>query len=336
MKIFSTISKYIAWIRHSKCSYNFAIIRFERTPSLLISFNMMSSSFKQKLLCLNCVKSSFYCIVLMIFGIIFGYVMFPKILKTIMKMVEFGVRELEIARFYIRIFFCSNWIWHLALKCATCSLRYRFRWILKSTCGISRTKKKYLPVENRNYKKLDHITSSWVSFACKSNNFYFSRRNVSVIFLCREWKVKYDLVDDDEADTLEYSYKNTFIYDPSKNGPGLTGEESITLIHPLILGMALGVNVDRQELLPFIANAINGILQAPTDPFFTGRVMDILFDGVPIDCRSDEFEVAAACGEFSTGEYKAIQPYNETFYKFSLFGGVSFNFLKFCLFSVGL
>lgn len=145
-------------------------------------------------------------------------------------------------------------------------------------------------------------------------------------FLRREWKVKYDLVDDDEADTLEYSYKNIFIYDPSKNGPGLTGEEMITLVHPLILGMALSVNVDRQELLPFITNAIKGILQAPTDPFWTGRVMDILFDGVPLDCRSDDFEVAAACGEFSTGEYKAIQPFNETFYKFSLFGGVSFDF----------
>lgn len=108
MKILSTILKYIARVHHSECSYNLAIIRFERAPSLLKSFNMMKSSFKQKLLCLNCVKSSIYCIMLIIFGIIFGYVVFPKILKTIMKMVEYGLRELEIARFYIRFFFCSN------------------------------------------------------------------------------------------------------------------------------------------------------------------------------------------------------------------------------------
>lgn len=135
--------------------------------------------------------------------------------------------------------------------------------------------------------------------------------------------MKYDLVDDNEADTLEYSYKNTFIYDPSKNGEGLTGEEIITLVHPMILGTALSINIDRPELLPFIESVINGVLNSPTDPFWTGRAMDILFDGIPLDCTSDDFEVAAACAEFSSGEHKAIQPFNETFYKFSLFGGVS-------------
>lgn len=142
-------------------------------------------------------------------------------------------------------------------------------------------------------------------------------------FVCREWKVKYDLIDDNDADTLEYSYKNTYIYNPTKNGVGLTGNEIVTLLHPLILGMALSVNVDRRELLPFIEAAINGILGNPTDAFWTGRVMDLLFDGIPLDCRSETFQVAAACGEFSTGDYKAIQPVNESFYKFSLFGGVN-------------
>lgn len=138
--------------------------------------------------------------------------------------------------------------------------------------------------------------------------------------------MKFDLVDDNDADTLEYSYKNTYIYNPTKNGAGLTGNEIVTLMHPLILGMALSINVDRHELLPFIGAAINGILGNPTDAFWTGRVMDLLFDGIPLDCRSDAFEVAAACGEFSTGEYKAIQPINESFYKFSLFGGVNLCF----------
>lgn len=48
----------------------------------------------------------------------------------------------------------------------------------------------------------------------------------------REWKEKFDLVDDDEEDTLTYHYKNTFLYKPEKNGPGLTGDEIITMIHP--------------------------------------------------------------------------------------------------------
>lgn len=141
-------------------------------------------------------------------------------------------------------------------------------------------------------------------------------------FVCREWKVKFDLVDDNIEDTLEYSFKNTYFYTPAKNGPGLTGDEIVTIMNPLVLGMALGINVGRPELLPFIGNALDGLFGNLSDPFWTGRVMDLLFDGIPLNCTSDAFEVAAACAEFSTGQYKTIQPLNATFYKFSLFGGV--------------
>lgn len=139
----------------------------------------------------------------------------------------------------------------------------------------------------------------------------------------REWKSKADLVDNDEDDTLEYDFINTFIYAPEKNGPGLTGEEHVVVAHPLVLGMALAINMDREELLPFIQAAINGLLHTPKDIFFSGRVMDLLFDGIILDCSSEDFEVSAACSEFSSGQYKEIQPLNDTAYVFSLFGGVS-------------
>lgn len=135
------------------------------------------------------------------------------------------------------------------------------------------------------------------------------------------------MVDNKENDTLEYSYKNVFIYDPSKNGPGLTGEEIITMAHPLILGAALTMNVDRGEMLPLVNTAIKGVLPNQKSLFWSGRVMDMLFDGVPLDCTSDDFEVAGACAEFGSGEYKNISPVNESFFKISLFGGVSSSFL---------
>lgn len=47
----------------------------------------------------------------------------------------------------------------------------------------------------------------------------------------REWKEKFDLVDNDEEDTLKYHYKNTFIFRPDLSGPGLTGDEIITMPH---------------------------------------------------------------------------------------------------------
>lgn len=48
----------------------------------------------------------------------------------------------------------------------------------------------------------------------------------------REWKEKFDLVDDEEKDQLTYHYRNKFIFRPDFSGPGLTGEETITMIHP--------------------------------------------------------------------------------------------------------
>lgn len=51
------------------------------------SLTMEKNSFKQKLLHLNCYKWTLIFIFLVGFGIIFGYMLFPKILKTIMKMV---------------------------------------------------------------------------------------------------------------------------------------------------------------------------------------------------------------------------------------------------------
>lgn len=49
---------------------------------------------------------------------------------------------------------------------------------------------------------------------------------------CREWKEKYDLIDNDEEDTLTYHFKNTFKFRPDLSGPGLTGDEVITMPHP--------------------------------------------------------------------------------------------------------
>lgn len=48
----------------------------------------------------------------------------------------------------------------------------------------------------------------------------------------REWKEKFDLVDDEEKDQLSYHYRNKFIFRPDLSGPGLTGDEMVTMIHP--------------------------------------------------------------------------------------------------------
>lgn len=57
--------------------------------------------------------------------------------------------------------------------------------------------------------------------------------------------------------------------------------------------------------------------------FWTGRVMDILFDGILIDCsNTEDFATQAVCSIFASGEVQAVKPFNDTHYSFSLFQGV--------------
>lgn len=98
--------------------------------------------------------------------------------------------------------------------------------------------------------------------------------------------------------------------------------------------MALAVNVDKKPMLPFISNAINQIFHEPIDPFWTGRAMDLLFDGIDVDCSSGNFEAKATCSVLGSGEEQAIRKVNDKLFKFSMIGGVSNIFAYFSLFSI--
>lgn len=65
------------------------------------------------------------------------------------------------------------------------------------------------------------------SFFCELISFHLIRR-----FFFREWKEKYNLVDNEENDTLTYRFKNTYIFRPDLSAPGLTGDELVVIPHP--------------------------------------------------------------------------------------------------------
>lgn len=83
------------------------------------------------------------------------------------------------------------------------------------------------------------------------------------------------------------------------------------------------MNYDKKAMLPTISGAINELFHHPATPFWTGRVMDILFDGVNIDCSSEDFNAVAVCSQFETGDVKAVRPAGDKTFAFSLFQGVS-------------
>ncbi|XP_058117793.1 sensory neuron membrane protein 1 [Anopheles ziemanni] len=131
-----------------------------------------------------------------------------------------------------------------------------------------------------------------------------------------EWKEKYDTVDNAEEDTLTFTLRNTWIFRPDLSV--LTGEEIVTLPHPLMMGALLMVQRDREAMMPLVTKGINIIFAPLESAFLKVRIMDLLFDGIYIDCSSNDFAVKALCsGLDSEG---AVSPHNETHYKFSFFG----------------
>ncbi|KAJ6643475.1 Sensory neuron membrane protein 1 [Pseudolycoriella hygida] len=139
-------------------------------------------------------------------------------------------------------------------------------------------------------------------------------------YVFEEWMEKFDITDNDDDDTVEFNMKRTFIF-RSDLSNGLTGNEKLTTIHALIMGMALNINVNRKPMLKLVSQAVNAIFHQPTDPFWTGRVFDYLFDGIEIDCTSEEFAAKATCAILGT--VKTIQRLREGFYKFSVFGALN-------------
>lgn len=86
------------------------------------------------------------------------------------------------------------------------------------------------------------------------------------------------------------------------------------------MGMLLAVNVDKKPFLPTVEDAIKKLFPTP-DIFYTGRVMDLLYNGIDVDCSSDDAVVMAICMEFDS--QKAFEKIDDHHYKFSLFAGVS-------------
>lgn len=71
-------------------------------------------------------------------------------------------------------------------------------------------------------------------------------------------------------------------------------------------------------MLPMVGSALDALFGSPQDMYYTGRVMDALYDGIPVDCAVDEFHAKAVCGAFERGEIKAVRQLNSTHYAFSL------------------
>lgn len=89
----------------------------------------------------------------------------------------------------------------------------------------------------------------------------------------------------------------------------------------MIAGILLAANVDKPVMLPRIENGIKNLFHNPSDAFYTGRVMDILFNGLQVDCTNKETFTAAICGNLEDQPLQ-VRRIDKNHLKFSLFGNV--------------
>lgn len=114
--------------------------------------------------------------------------------------------------------------------------------------------------------------------------------------------------------------RNTFIFNEEKSFP-LTGEEIITLPHPLIQFTAITIKRGNEPMLPFISKALKDIFN-PTSPFATAPFLDLFFRGIPVNCGVNTNEANAFCSNFHSGAIKGSSRINDTFFAFSMMAAV--------------
>lgn len=91
----------------------------------------------------------------------------------------------------------------------------------------------------------------------------------------------------------------------------------------VINGIGLAVQAEHKQFMHVAIAAINAMFHKPSDAFWTGRAMDLIFDGINIDCSSKDPLVRIACKEIDRNGGATIIRANETTFKFSMLGGVS-------------
>lgn len=115
--------------------------------------------------------------------------------------------------------------------------------------------------------------------------------------------------------------KNRFIFRKDLSN-GLTGDETVTLPHLIIVGSLMAVKREREPMLPMVSKAMSIIFDNPKTPFMKVKAKDFLFDGIKFNCDGSDFSVKAICAAIKS-EGQGVHAYNDTYFSVSMLGHVS-------------
>nr|QNL15118.1 sensory neuron membrane protein 2 [Aulacocentrum confusum] len=138
-------------------------------------------------------------------------------------------------------------------------------------------------------------------------------------FFYDEYKQKVDLEDRAEDDTVEYSNKITWVFNPSKSAPGLTENVEIFFPHPMILGIVMATVRDKPAMVGLAAKAIDSIFHKPDSVFIKTTPRQVLWEGLPVDCTVKDFAGSAVCSILLEDESAFIKE-GPGQYRIALFG----------------
>ncbi|XP_023315904.1 sensory neuron membrane protein 1-like isoform X1 [Trichogramma pretiosum] len=138
-------------------------------------------------------------------------------------------------------------------------------------------------------------------------------------YFFEEWQEKVDIVDRKEDDTVEYSLKNKWIFVPGKSD-GLDGQEELVMPHIFMLALIMAGVRERPKAMPIINKAVNSVFRNPTSLFVRVKAMDMMFNGLPIDCNVTDFAGSAVCSLLREKAEGTLQIDGPDQYRFSLLG----------------
>lgn len=93
----------------------------------------------------------------------------------------------------------------------------------------------------------------------------------------------------------------------------------------VLIGIGMTVHFEFRQFMRVAKSAIKDIFHEPTDVFWTGRAMDLLFDGIQIDCDVDKAMAQVVCDEIRDRKDPQFRMLDNGKMIFSMFAGVKFS-----------